>query len=235
MKGGAVAKKKAVKKSALQGQAAPATQGGTQPTPDQVYVHLPPVEGQAVNKPSFDFVQQYLYTKIQKIYQATQASNDQRLLETMQYLNPMYTQIVNIISWFQNTEIRSIVMEYVRIAESIRFYRTWSTEMQRLVERVRKMRQRDLDMPTRQRLGEMSMQDKSIKVTNDAVDAQIRNDPTHSMLQELQDDWEYLGYQLQNLLDSMQTEMLVQASVWTQRELGLIRESSDPRSPQVTG
>jgi hypothetical protein len=97
------------------------------------------------------------------------------------------------------------------------------------------MRQRDLDMPTRQRLGEMSMQDKSIKVTNDAVDAQIRNDPAHSMLQELQDDWEYLGYQLQNLLDSMQTEMLVQASVWTQRELGLIRESSDPRSPQVTG
>lgn len=231
-------KKKSAKKSAPTGTAAPPVTQVTQPPPpsaEQVYNNLPLVESQQPQRPSFDFVQQYLYTKIQKIYQSTQAANDQRLLDTLQYLNPMYTQIVNIIVWFQNTEIRAIVMEYVRIVETIRFYRTWSTEMQRLVERIRHGVQRSLQVPTRQRLAEMAKDDKNIKVTNDVVDAEIRNDATHAMLQELQDDWEYLGFQLQNLLESLQTEILVQASVWTQRELGMIRESSDPRSPQFTG
>lgn len=229
-----MAKKKAKAKkgrSAPKAAASTAVQG--QPTPAQPMQQLPPLVEQQPQRPSFDVMLQYLFTKIQKIYTNTSASQNTALNETLQYLNPMYANISNVLSWLQNTDIRSMVMEYVRLAETIRFYRTWATEMERTVERVRKSHQRNLDIPTRQRLGEQAKTDKGVKVTNDAVDAQVRIDPVHMALQELQDDWEYLGYQLANMLDSMQTDMMVQSSVWTQREIGLIRETSDPRPPQV--
>lgn len=228
-----MAKKKAAKsRTKSGGKAAPPASSSAQPTPAQPMQNLPPLAQQQPQRPSFDVMLQYLYTKIQKIFTNTQAVQAPALNETLQYLNPMYTNISNVLSWLQNTDIRSMVMEYVRLAETIRFYKTWSTEMTRTVERVRKAHQRGLDMPTRQRLGEQAKADKSIKVTNDAVDAQVRLDHVHMALQELQDDWEYLGYQLSNMLDSMQTDMMVQSSVWTQREMGLIRETSDPRPAQ---
>jgi hypothetical protein len=38
---------------------------------------------------------------------------------------------------------------------------------------------------------------------------------------KVQEGWEFLATQLDQIIKSMQTDMLVQSSVWTQHELGM--------------
>ena len=59
------------------------------------------------------------------------------------------------------------------------------------------------------------------KMTVNDVEAEVRTNTEHEQLLILQETWEFLGKQIQQISMSMQTEMLVQSSVWTQHELGV--------------
>ena len=125
--------------------------------------------------------------------------------------------MTNALVWLQTADIGQVVKEYVRIMEILRFWRTYCEEQERDTEQKRKLYQRQLVISVR---GSWNTETDG-KMTVDAADAKVRSDPEHDKWLGYQRTWEFLGKQILQIIMSMQTEMLVQASVWTQHELGM--------------
>jgi len=195
------------------------TEVGTPPVPPLAQPYVPPGEQQfAMYKPvpdselaqhqrqlSLDQVRVYIAQKVKELQTAGLACPD-----------ALYTDIENVVIWLQTADIGDVVRSYVRLMETSRFWHVYCEEQTRKVERQRKYYQRQLmdyhrsDAATR---GE--------KVTKDAVETKARVDVEHEKWLGYQESWEFLGKQIHQIIVSMQTEMLVQSSVWTQHELGM--------------
>jgi hypothetical protein len=128
----------------------------------------------------------------------------------------LFSDIENVIVHLQVSLIGEVVKNYVRLMETTRFWWVHCQEQGRVVERQRKLYQRQLDQKIRS-----TWPADGPKMTNDAVDAVVRSDTGHEQWLVIQEAWEFLALQLNQIIMSMQTEMLVQSSVWSQYELGM--------------
>jgi len=128
----------------------------------------------------------------------------------------LYTDVENVIIWLQTAEIGQVVRNYVRLMETARYWHVFCEEQGRDTERKRKKFQRQL-----QEFHITQAKVTGDKSTKDAIDARVRVNDDHDMWLKYQETWEFLGKQIHQVILSMQTEMLVQSSVWTQHEIGM--------------
>lgn len=136
-------------------------------------------------------------------------------LEQRQVVVPreLVSDIDNVIAWLQDKPIRDVIKHYTRLAETVRYWRDYAKEEEQKVHRQFKREAAGLDVAIRTRLIA-----EKIKVTEGKVEAEVASSDKYQDLRELEAEWSFFVYQIQNLLDSMQTEILVQESVWTQKE-----------------
>lgn len=201
-------KKKAVKKKGAKGStstSAPSVAAPEQvPMPGslQTYVAVPDETlAQHMKQISLDQVRKYLLEKVQ-------------LLQSYQQDCPgaLFSDVENVIVHLQVATTGVIVQTYVKLMETMRFWRAFCSEKETVVEQTRKLYQRNL-MGTVRSSWDVDPK-KDGKMTVDAVDAKVRSDQGHDNWLAIQRHWEHLGNQLQQIILSMQTEMLVQASMW---------------------
>jgi len=186
------------KKKKTEAQAPPAQI----PLPGTVQTYVPvkdEVLAQHMRAISLDQVRVYLKSKVE-------------ILQSLQQDCPwaLFTDIENVIVYLQVAEIRDVVKCYIKIMETLRFWRSWCQEKERGVERERKLLQRRLMDGIRQGWNT----DVDGRISNDAVENKARMDPVHESQLKTQEHWEYLGDQINQLISSVQTELLVQASMW---------------------
>lgn len=196
-----MAKKKAAKASSTE-PVVPTSPPEQAPLPGQLQTYVPvPNEAlaQHMKTVSLDQVRIYLKKKVE-------------LLQAYHQDCPgaLFSDVENVIVHLQVAQIGEVVRRYIPLMETLKFWRTFCGEKEREVESTRKLYQRTLKQTVR------STWDTSTqgKITNDAVDDKVRTDKDHQSWLIIQEHWEYLGYQLQQIIDSMQTEILVQASMW---------------------
>jgi len=162
------------------------------PVPDEILAeHLRDI--------SLDMLRKYIHDKV-------------KLLQSLQQDCPdaLISDVTNVIGYLQVATIDVIVKSYIKLMETLRFWWEFSKERGVEVEQKRKLYQRSL----KDRVRASWNTEKDGKQTIDAVDAKVRMDQGHDNWLSVQRHWEALGNQLHQIITSVQTEILVQASMW---------------------
>jgi len=196
-----MAKKKAAKKSSVKESEAPALPSQV-PLPGSMQTYTPvpdEVLAQHMRQISLDQVRKYISDKV-------------KTLQSYQQDCPtaLFSDIENVIVYFQVATIEVVVKSYIKLMETLRFWWEWCKEKEREVERNRKLLQRTLMQTIRSNWNT----ETDGRISNDAIENKARTDKDHEAWLAIQEHWEYLGNQIHQLITSAQTEILVQASMW---------------------
>ncbi len=177
--------------------------------PQPIAAYSPQSIGPENQRPfSFDVIRGYLFDKVQSLRAAGKMAPD-----------PFYTDVENVLVWLQTSSIKPLVDNYVRIMETTRFWKSWCEEQARAAQRERKQVEYSLDQQAR-----AAIVQEGGKTTESNVEARVKSDKAVVSITSVEEAYEFLAVHLQNIIDSMKTEILVQSSVWQQREAGLVPE-----------
>lgn len=119
---------------------------------------------------------------------------------------------------------RKLVGSYTRLMEVTLHWITHVKEEIGKIERALEVREAQLDVESREELRKLG----AAAVKENAVKAGIAANPARQKLVDLLAEWTTLKFQLQNIVASLRVEIIVQDSVWVQRELGY-------RDPSLAG
>jgi hypothetical protein len=127
-------------------------------------------------------------------------------------------ELDQIVSYLDSSGIRDIVVNYHKVAAVIRFWRSHVRGVQAQAEQTVKIREAEADSAARN-----SLAGATGRVTNDQIGAAVSRDPAVQQWRTYVAFLETLYLQIDGLLASLNTDMLVQASLWTRAESGMIQ------------
>ena len=127
----------------------------------------------------------------------------------------LVTDLDGVLTFLQVQDTQQVVHWDTRAMLVVRHWREFADEQRRRVHRRLKVLGAELDPQARQAI----IEEKG-KVTEAQVQAWILRNTNYQKQIEIEDKWLSLVSQIDNIIESSRTEVLVQDSVWTQRATG---------------